>query len=154
LIKFLIPTAILVSTVFLTTTVARGQTTCDSIATDIIKQFDSYSQKKFAKIKKKSGHDYETALTIFQIATYKRQKQDSAYREWYSLFIDFGKKMCLAGKDKGIKSDFLLLTAIAYFYTDNFEQANLYLTKATKANANLSCIKYYSEQTQAHLEKK
>ncbi len=69
--------------------IALGQTKCDSLSPTLIKQFDGYSQKKFKQLKHKNNLDPKTA---FDIATYFREKNDTAYKQWYLLCIELTKK--------------------------------------------------------------
>jgi hypothetical protein len=133
------------------TNLTFGQNNCDTISTDIIKQFDNYSQKKFNKIKEqeKSIH----YMTIFNIATYFRQKQDTSYKEWYQMFID----MIGAGYDRKFrdtppKGSFYFTIGKAYYFIDNFVTADVWFQKARKANCTDSCLEYYLELTQNRLK--
>ena len=130
-----------------------GQLVCeDTLSFNLIKQFDHYSQKKLNKLKKKNDLD---PMTAFNIATYFRLKADTTYKQWYVLTLDLYKKgNGFRYKHKTLKAYILFQTGQAYYFINDFRQAELWFTKAIKASYNDPCLSYYYTLTQNKLGKK
>jgi hypothetical protein len=141
---------------FFSTNLTFGQAICDTLSTDRVKLFDSYSQKQFRKLKKQKKLDPQIA---FEIATYYRQKSDTTYKQWYSLFIDLKFRQYtrrIHFKDKSPRfSDSRLICmfylAQAYFFIGKYKNAYNWYGRVYKANIPVSCLDYYYEEVKRKL---
>lgn len=147
----LLRTIVLISIIFFTGR-AFGQAYCDTLFPELVKQFDTYSKKKFDKLKKREKSI--ESMTAFNIATYFRQKSDTSYKEWYKLFIDITKRGFNNGygdKASSYKACILFTIGKGYYFIDDFVQANSWFGKAKKANCPNVCLEYYWEETRIKL---
>ena len=124
---------------------AFGQINCDQLSPSIVKQFDTYSQKKFQKLFNKKSLMPQKA---FDIATYFRLKADTTNRQWYKHYVALTMKK-FTPRRKRIKDDrnydpcIFVYLGNAYYYTDNFKLSYTFLQRATQANCANKCIEYY-----------
>ena len=131
--------------IFISTFVSTfGQTSCDSVSNEITKKYETYTTKKFEKLKKKRRLDTET---MFEIAEFLRHKGAENYKSWYINYIDvslaeISKRNCDKGNKK-YSSCFLFKMGKAYYYTGNLEKAEIFLVKAIVAKCSDKCIDYY-----------
>jgi hypothetical protein len=128
-----------------------GQVNCDTLSPELIRQFDTYSQKKFHKLINKKNL---TPWTAFDIATYFRFKSDTTYRQWYRQYIELEKKFYnnLVRKRLDFDKDKMFFNwGKAYYYLDNFENANKWFIRAIKAGCNDICLDYYINETKKQL---
>jgi hypothetical protein len=127
---------------------------CDSLSPKLVEEFNNYSPKKFRKLMSQKKLD---PITAFNVATYMRHKADTIYRQWYVLYIDLIKRSYELDsgkiKDKGPGIGMMFNLGIAYYFLDNFNEAEKWLAKAIKEKDQNPCLNHYYSDTQEHLSK-
>lgn len=135
------------------TSITFGQATCETISSDLVKQFDSYSQKKFNKLL----HSKKTDLnTLCNIATYFRSKGDTTYRQWCATFIHGLDKYYKGDCDKGNKhhsSSMFLTSGKVYYYMDDYKNAITQLKLALYVKHSDPCINYFLSEAEKKSKK-
>jgi hypothetical protein len=129
---------ILVLLLFLTN-FSLAQPICDTLSSELTKQFDNYSKKDFRKLRKQKKL---APIKAFEIATYFRQKGDTTYKQWYSLVISQFVKYPYYYGDKmsSIKAPYLLFyIAQSYYFTIDYEQAYKWYIRIYKTNIPQPC---------------
>src|SRR6185437_7026531 len=108
--------------------VVLSQTTCDSdtIPSNVLKQFNKYSQKKFTKLMQDKKTDLNT---IYYVATYFRTKGDTTSKQWYILFTDKMKYFWNSDKNRSSRACMIFKLGKVYFYLNNYADATTYFTK-------------------------
>lgn len=140
----------------LSTNLLFGQPICDTLSSDLIKQFDSYTPRQFKKLKKQRKLE---PIKAFEIATYFRQKGDTTCKQWYILYLNLMKKHPHRSwgdkvPNKSLGGWYIIFyIAQAYYFTDNLEQAYNWYVRAYKANISDSCMDYYYEEVKRKLGK-
>ena len=120
---------ILSSILFFISISTFGQINCDTLSREMIKKYDSISQRKFKKLLHQRNLSYFTA---YEIATYFRLKKDTTCNQWYRRSVELTKnkvnylirkRLCVT------KYKFYVIIGMSNFYLNNFEKAYLWLTK-------------------------
>lgn len=127
-----------------------GQTNCDSLSSDITKQFDSYSKNKFTRLKKNKKLDPKIA---FEIATYLRHKSDTTFRQWYLRYIDLIIFKTLDSPDTSSKTGLILFNiGQAYYYLDDYKAAAIWIKNAISLKCSDICVTYYYLQIKKRID--
>jgi hypothetical protein len=128
-----------------------GQPICDTLPSELIKEYDSYSNKQFHKLKKQKKL---APIKAFEIATYLRQKGDTTCKQWYALVISQHKKYPYYYGDKFsfIEAPHLLFyLAQSNYFIGEYEQAYKWYIIAYKWSYSGSCHDYYYEDVKKKL---
>jgi hypothetical protein len=122
-----------------------GQPSCDTLSTQLITQYDSYSQQKFEKLRKSKRLDMQTA---YEIATYFRLRNDNVHKEWYCTFIELVKQSFNSRyKHKDQKAILLYQVGLAYYYSEDYLSAKSWFIKAQKARYQDRCLDHFYNLT-------
>ncbi len=133
-----------------------AQPICDTLPSDLVKQFDNYSKKEFHKLKKQKKLD---PLIAFEIATYYRQKADTTCKQWYTLYIDllFRKyTRHIHFKDKSPRFSesrrfSIFYLAQAFYFIGSYKRACSWYYRAYEYGISNSCLDYYYEDVKKRL---
>jgi hypothetical protein len=130
-----------------------GQEKCDTLSSNLIKEFDMYSTKKIKRLINKRNLE---PIIAFNIATYLRHKSDTTYKQWYTRYIELLKKKYnkLDSGESSKPSEICVIftTGKAYYYLDDFKKAYLWFSKAKQTKCTDNCIDLFLEQTEKRID--
>jgi len=125
---------------------AFSQIDCDTLSKEIVGELNTYSPRKFKRLKHEKKIE---PIMVYNIATYFRQKSDTTYKQWYERYLFLANKRWHHGRvrDGGIwYSCMIFRMGKAYYFLGNYPQALFWFIRSIKCNCPDDCVKdYYSE---------
>jgi tetratricopeptide (TPR) repeat protein len=122
---------------------------CETINNSKTGYYEKQYQKFSKKVTQRKKIGFNKAFILFDIATYLRQKRDTAYKAWYAVALELFRESylksspCNKDADSRAGVDKLYKTGLCYFYLEDYSGAANFFSKAISAKSSDLCVYYY-----------